>query len=77
MPHANQELQHAELLAERIQHLGGIPVFEPGGDCGRRHAGIEPAQGHTLIHMIREDLILECQPIERDTALASQGNSHF
>jgi bacterioferritin len=27
--HANQELEHADMLAERIQQLGGVPIFDP------------------------------------------------
>lgn len=71
--HANQEMQHADMLAERIQELGGVPVFGLENIAEKaRHAGVEPKQGHTLSEMIGEDLILERQQIERYTALASQ-----
>src|SRR5437667_8062070 len=29
LEHANEELKHADMLAERIQQLGGVPVFDP------------------------------------------------
>jgi bacterioferritin len=71
--HVNQELQHAEILAERIQQLGGVPVFDPEEIAEKgRNVGIEPKQGHTLTEMIGEDLILERQQIERYTALARE-----
>ncbi len=69
--HADEELAHADLLAERIQQLGGVPIFAPEEIAAKAHAaGITPKQGHTLSEMIGEDLILERQQIERYTVLA-------
>lgn len=38
LAHANEELGHADLIAERIVQLGGEPDFEPTGLAGRSHA---------------------------------------
>ncbi len=69
--HATQELEHADMLAERIQQLGGVPIFEPREIAEKaRQAGVEPKQGTTMAEMIGEDLLLERQQIERYTVLA-------
>ena len=56
-PHSNEELGHADAIAERIVQLGGAPDFAPGGLANRSHA--EYVEGHTLASMIREDLVAE------------------
>ncbi len=69
--HANQELEHADMLAERIAQLGGIPVFDPQEIAEKsKMAGVHLKQGRTLAEMIGEDLLLERQQIERYTVLA-------
>jgi bacterioferritin len=69
--HADEELAHADLLAERIQQLGGVPIFAPEEIAAKaQKAGVTPKQGPTLSEMIGEDLILERQQIERYTVLA-------
>lgn len=71
--HANQELEHADMLAERIQQLGGVPVFDPEEIAQKaRHLGVRPKQGSTVTEMIGEDLLLEREQVERYTALARQ-----
>ncbi len=55
--HANEELSHADLIAERIVQLGGTPDFSPDSLSGRSHAEYVP--GDTLVSMIKEDLIAE------------------
>jgi bacterioferritin len=55
--HSNEELGHADELAERIVQLGGEPDFAPAGLVGRSHA--EYVEGDTLASMIREDLVAE------------------
>jgi bacterioferritin len=55
--HSNQEQQHADLLAERIVQLGGEPDLAPDSLTDRSHA--EFVVGHTLLEMIREDLVAE------------------
>jgi len=69
--HANQELEHADLLAERIQQIGGVPIFDPEEIAEKaRQAGVEPRQGSTMVERIGEDLTLERQQIERYSVLA-------
>src|SRR3990172_6394714 len=50
--HADQELQHADQIAERIVQLGGEPDFNPAGLTDRSHA--EYVAGETLENMIKE-----------------------
>ncbi len=52
---AMDEMRHAELLAERISSLGGIPTLK-----------IEPVKrGGTLKQMLKDDLDLEKKAIKR------------
>lgn len=62
LEHAQQEEQHADLLAERISQLGGEPDFSPHGLAERSHA--EYVEGDTIIDMIKEDLVAERIAIE-------------
>jgi bacterioferritin len=55
--HSNEELGHADRLAERIVQLGGAPDLAPGGLLSRSHAEYVP--GSSLLEMIKEDLIAE------------------
>lgn len=55
--HANEELAHADALAERIAQLGGEPDFSPVQLVERSHSDYVP--GHNLYEMMREDLIAE------------------
>jgi bacterioferritin len=57
LEHANEELSHADLLAERIVQLGGEPNFNPDGLRDRSHA--EYRIGAHLEDMIRENLVAE------------------
>jgi len=57
LTHSNEELGHADQIAERIVQLGGEPDFAPDGLTGRSHA--EYVAGKTLIGMIKEDLVAE------------------
>jgi bacterioferritin len=57
LEHANQEMEHADLLAERIVQLGGEPNFNPSGLVDRSHS--EYRLGSTLQEMIRENLVAE------------------
>jgi bacterioferritin len=57
LEHATQELQHADLLAERIMQLGGEPDFNPHGLTERSHA--EYVAGANLREMITENLVAE------------------
>ncbi len=57
LAHANEELGHADQLAERIVQLGGEPDFAPDSLTKRSHA--EYVEGSTLATMIRENLVAE------------------
>ena len=62
LQHANEEQQHADLVAERITQLGGNPNFNPDGLATRAHA--QYIEAATLERMIREDLVAERIAIE-------------
>jgi len=55
--HADQELAHADLLAERIVQLGGEPDLNPEHLTSRSHA--EYVEGKDLDDMIKENLVAE------------------
>jgi bacterioferritin len=60
LEHADEELRHADMLAERIQQLGGVPIFDPA-EIARTasKAHINVTQGATVEQMVREDLEVE------------------
>jgi bacterioferritin len=62
LEHANQELAHADRIAERIVQLGGMPDLAPWTLAERSHA--EYVEGDTLRHMIEENLVAERIAIE-------------
>ena len=71
--HATQELDHANRLAERIQQLGGVPIYDPKEIAQKAaNVGVVPEQGATLTEMVAEDLMLERQQIETYSALARE-----
>ena len=55
--HADQELAHADQIADRITQLGGEPDFNPDTLLSRSHAEYLP--GKDLADMAREDLVAE------------------
>ncbi|HVO90383.1 MAG TPA: ferritin-like domain-containing protein [Casimicrobiaceae bacterium] len=57
LEHANEEQQHADMVAERIVQLGGEPDFNPEGLATRSHA--QYVEGTNLVEMIKEDLVAE------------------
>ena len=57
LDHSNEELGHADQIAERIVQLGGAPDLAPDGLAARSHA--EYVEGDSLSAMIREDLVAE------------------
>ena len=68
--HATQELDHANRLADRVQQLGGVPIYDPKEISSKAaNVGVAPEQGATLAEMVTEDLMLERQQIEVYTAL--------
>ncbi|PYQ34745.1 MAG: bacterioferritin [Acidobacteria bacterium] len=67
LQHANEEQGHADQIAERIIQLGGAPNFNPDGLLMRSHS--EYVEGHTLIDMIKEDLVAERVAIDSYTEM--------
>jgi bacterioferritin len=68
--HAVTELQHADMLAGRIQQLGGVPIYEPAEIASKAaEMGVHPEQGPTLNDMVVENLMLERQQVAAYTAL--------
>src|SRR4029434_9390341 len=55
--HAKEEEQHLDLLAERINQIGGRPNLSPDGVLSR--AASEYVEGQNLVDMIKEDLVAE------------------
>jgi bacterioferritin len=62
MVHANEELGHADRLAERIVQLGGKPDFNPKRLLDRSHADYDDAS--ELNAMIRSNLVSERIAVE-------------
>ncbi len=60
--HAKEEEEHLDLLAERINQLGGKPNLNPNGVGAR--AASEYVEGDDLVDMIKEDLVAERIAIE-------------
>lgn len=60
--HANEELAHADRIAERIVQLGGEPDFRPSSLQDRSHAEYDDSLD--LNEMIRKNLIAERVAIE-------------
>lgn len=60
--HAEEEQEHADLIAERITQLDGEPNFNPEGLTTRSHSEYVP--GTSLLDMIREDLVAERIAVE-------------
>lgn len=55
--HADAEREHADMIAQRIQQLGGKPDFNPKSLLER--SASQYIEGESLAQMIREDLIAE------------------
>jgi len=55
--HANEELGHADQIADRIVQLGGEPDFSPRGLMSHSHS--EYVAGNSLVDMIKENLVAE------------------
>jgi bacterioferritin len=60
--HANEELAHADRLAQRIVQLGGEPDFNPATLLDRSHAQYDDASD--LSAMIRANLVAERVAVE-------------
>ena len=60
--HANEELSHADRLAERIVQLGGEPMLDPDSLKARSHADYD--ESLDLKAMIRANLVAERIAVE-------------
>jgi bacterioferritin len=60
--HANEELSHADMIAERIMQLGSEPDFDPSGLKERAHSDYDDTQD--LQAMLQKDLVAERVAIE-------------
>jgi bacterioferritin len=65
--HAKDELEHMNLIAERINQLGGKPNMNPEGLLSRAHTQF--AEGENLVDMIKENLIAERIAVESYTEM--------
>lgn len=65
--HANDEADHADLIAARITQLGGEPDFNPDSLTRRSHTEYDSSEG--LEAMIREDLVAERIAVESYTEM--------
>jgi bacterioferritin len=63
--HANEETEHADMIAERIVQLGGEPDFNPKSLLDRSHADYD--ESLDLKGMIRANLVAERVAIEAYT----------
>ena len=57
LEHAREEEAHADIVAKRINELGGEPNYDPNGLVTRAHA--EYKTSNRLEDLIREDLVAE------------------
>jgi bacterioferritin len=57
LEHANEEQRHADLLAQRIIQLGGVPDMNPQTLTGRAHS--QYVTSRELRSMIEENLVAE------------------
>ena len=62
LEHAGEEQGHADVIAERITQLGGIPNMNPADLATRSHS--EYREGTDLETMMKEDLVAERIAIE-------------
>ena len=53
--HASEEQEHARVVAERINQLGGVPNFNPEGLASR--SASQYVEAKNLVEMIRENLV--------------------
>ena len=62
LQHAQEELAHADRIAERINQLGGHPNLDPASLAKR--SATEYREGKDLVDMIQEDLVAERIAVE-------------
>jgi bacterioferritin len=62
MEHSREELEHADMIAERITQLGGKPELNPANFLAR--SASEYQEGQDLVAMIEENLVAERIAVE-------------
>jgi bacterioferritin len=68
LEHADEELHHADMLAERIAQLGGVPLYDLCEIAQKAAAQtVTSDQGVTLEQMVMEDLKVERAQVEAYT----------
>ena len=67
LEHANEEMEHADWLAERITQLNGKPELDPSQLAKNSHTQYVEAEG--VNGMLTEDLVAERIAIETYTAI--------
>ncbi len=72
--HAREEEEHADLISERINQLGGRPDFNPAGLLTR--SATEYVEGEDLRRMIEEDLVAERIAVETYRAMIRHFANH-
>lgn len=71
--HAAAELDHADRLAQRIQQLGGVPIYSPAELAAKAaDVGVQPEQAPTLTDMVIANLMVERQQVEAYTRFIRQ-----
>ena len=74
LKHAQEEQEHADRIAERINQLGGKPDLNPATLASR--SATEYVEGKNLIAMIEEDLVAERVAIETYRELVRYFGEH-
>ncbi len=70
--HSNEELEHADKIAERITQLGGKPDFSPNALLQKSHSLYGREGGDDLELLIKDDLVAERVAIETYTQVIRQ-----
>jgi bacterioferritin len=65
--HADEEQGHLEMVAERIDRLGGVPDYNPRTLMERSHA--DYVQKETLEELVRENLVAERVAVDSYTQI--------
>jgi bacterioferritin len=69
LEHAQDEQKHADMIAERITQLGGVPDFNPQGLITRSASEYTAGTAEELLPMIEENLIAERIAIQTYTEM--------
>jgi len=69
LEHAKEEQEHADIIAERINQLGGAPDFNPEGLATR--SASQYSESDDLVEMIKENLVAERIAVQHYQELTS------